>query len=586
VAAGRVKPPVAEKQSSFEVQQRAAAVVDTHFAKPRIAQGHEPESNSMGHWLRASGTGRTQKFMLQTGQLQFLVKGHLRIFTCVASHYMMAGPLHGRLVMELKADGDQPRWVRQDLSDYIGQRVVIEVSPLPDKPGELYAIVETDTTQPPATPPSLNLADRDLLQSVETDPSDLCLTRWLDQQWRLLAGALKSDQANQPGQAAWLALVGRHPGLIAGLGPKIEPLLTQWMADEKKIAPTIAPQSPLTPALVDLNPIDENVLLRGGWRRPGPVAHRNVPDAFGTQLSLSGSGSGRLELALSLTRPDQPLLARVWVNRLWQHVFGRGLVPTPDNFGILGQRPSHPELLDYLATTLVSTDQWSTKSALKRLLLSHTFAQTSHLSNPATESADPENILLHRSNLQRVEAEVIRDSILAVSGRLDRTLYGPGVPVHLTEFIIGRGRPGASGPLDGAGRRSIYTTVRRNFLPTFLVAFDLPSPFSTVGRRNATNVPAQALALANDPFVIQQAHYWADRELRDEPKSADATRLDRMFRSALARPARPDEIKALGDALIAFRAERMLEDKAKADANAWADVAHLLFSLNEFRYLP
>jgi hypothetical protein len=220
------------------------------------------------------------------------------------------------------------------------------------------------------------------------------------------------------------------------------------------------------------------------------------------------------------------------------------------------------------------------------MLLSHCFAQSSKSADNAAETADPENILLHRANLQRVEAEVIRDSILAVSGRLDRTLYGPGVPVHLTEFIIGRGRPGASGPLDGAGRRSIYTTVRRNFLPTLLVAFDLPSPFSTVGRRNATNVPAQALALANDPFVIDQAHFWAVRELRDEPKSTDAQRLDRMFRTALARPARPDEMTALNDALIAFRAERTLEDKAKADANAWADVAHMLFSLNEFRYLP
>jgi hypothetical protein len=118
------------------------------------------------------------------------------------------------------------------------------------------------------------------------------------------------------------------------------------------------------------------------------------------------------------------------------------------------------------------------------------------------------------------------------------------------------------------------------------VAFDLPSPFSTVGRRNATNVPAQALALANDPFVIDQAHFWAVRELRDKPKSTDAQRLDRMFRTALARPARLDEMTALNDALIAFRAERTLEDKAKSETNAWADVAHMLFSLNEFRYLP
>jgi hypothetical protein len=191
--------------------------------------------------------------------------------------------------------------------------------------------------------------------------------------------------------------------------------------------------------------------------------------------------------------------------------------------------------------------------------------------------------------LIRVDAEVIRDSMLAISGRLDRKLYGPGIPVHLTEFIVGRGRPGESGPLDGAGRRSIYTTVRRNFLPTFLLAFDLPTPFTTVGRRNITNVPAQSLALANDPFVIEQARFWADRELREHPDTADQERIARMFLSALARPPRQEELKTMEMALAAFKETRSSDskntDKAKI-SEAWADLGHLLFSLNEFRYLP
>jgi hypothetical protein len=242
--------------------------------------------------------------------------------------------------------------------------------------------------------------------------------------------------------------------------------------------------------------------------------------------------------------------------------------------------------LDYLAVTFVGEDRWSTKSALKRLVLSRTFSMTSKMQDSATEEADPENILLHRSNLQRIEAEAIRDSILAVSGRLDKILYGPGVPVHLTDFIVGRGRPGNSGPLDGAGRRSIYTTVRRNFLPTLLTVFDLPTPFSTVGRRNATNVPAQSLALANDPFVIDQARFWAERELREQPALSDSQRIQKMFQEAFARSPRADEQTALIEALSEYRKTRSGQDQAKSNKESWADLAHTLFSLNEFIYLP
>ncbi|MFM7317529.1 MAG: DUF1553 domain-containing protein, partial [bacterium] len=243
----------------------------------------------------------------------------------------------------------------------------------------------------------------------------------------------------------------------------------------------------------------------------------------------------------------------------------------------------------WLATSFTATDNWSTKAALKRMLLSHAFSMSSQATDTATESADPENRLLHRANLNRVEGEVIRDSILAISGRLDRKLYGPGIPVHLTEFIVGRGRPGESGPLDGAGRRSIYTTVRRNFLPTFLLAFDLPTPFTTVGRRNITNVPAQALALANDPFVIAQARFWADREHQEHPDSNDDDRMRRMFLGTLARQPKPNEIQMMEEALAAFRQSRGIDEKTAEKtkfAEAWADMGHMLFSLNEFRYLP
>src|SRR5712671_2463631 len=129
----------------------------------------------------------------------------------------------------------------------------------------------------------------------------------------------------------------------------------------------------------------------------------------------------------------------------------------------------------------------------------------------AAEQADPENLLLHRANLRRLEGEAIRDAILAISGRLDPKLGGPPVPVFLSAFMDGRGKPSHSGPLDGDGRRSIYTAVRRNFLPSMMLAFDTPIPFNTMGRRNVSNVPAQALILMNDPFIVEQAKTWSQR---------------------------------------------------------------------------
>lgn len=583
---GTVRPPTAAQSDSVTIQEQASAVVDLVFAKPRNDPQSEGESGTLGNWLRGSGTGRTQKVTVQSGHLQYLVKGHLKVLACVASHYMLTGPLHNRVTMDLKFNDDQPHWVHQDLSEYVGQRIVIEVTPFAEKPGELLAIVETSTPEPPKGALPFDDASARLVEAMEQNPTTEMLASWLALQLKTTVSEFHSKRIPTTQQARWMALAGQSPALFPELPLKLSSVISEWKAEELRIASQIVPQSPTAPALVDLNPIDENVLIRGGWRRPGPVAHRNIPDAFGTSLSLSNSGSGRLELAQSLTRPEQPLLARVWVNRLWQHAFGRGIVPTPDNFGILGQRPSHPELLDYLAVTFVGEDRWSTKSALKRIVLSQAFAMSSMLPEAGIESQDPENTLLHRANLRRVEAEVIRDSILAVSGRLDSQLYGPGVPVHLTDFIVGRGRPGHSGPLDGAGRRSIYTTVRRNFLPTFLTVFDLPSPFSTVGRRNITNVPIQALALANDPFVMEQARFWANRELRERPDSSDSQRIGAMFQEALAREPRKDELMALGEAILEFRKSRNSQDQAKMRAESWADLAHTLFSLNEFIYLP
>jgi hypothetical protein len=200
------------------------------------------------------------------------------------------------------------------------------------------------------------------------------------------------------------------------------------------------------------------------------------------------------------------------------------------------------------------------------------------------DEVDPQNVLWHRRQVRRLEGEAIRDAILAVSGRLDRSMYGPGVPIHLTEFLEGRGRP-PSGPVDGNGRRSIYLSVRRNFLSPMLQAFDTPIPQSTIGRRNVSNVPAQALILLNDPFVAQQAEVWAKRTLAESGLTTDQ-RIARLYEAAFSRPPSESEL-ACGREFVMEQAEgRNGHTDRHAESRAWADLCHALLNLKEFVFVP
>jgi len=187
--------------------------------------------------------------------------------------------------------------------------------------------------------------------------------------------------------------------------------------------------------------------------------------------------------------------------------------------------------------------------------------------------ADPQNKLWHRMAVRRLEAESIRDAVLSVSGKMNSQMYGPGVRPHLTDFMVGRGRPTESGPLDGDGRRSIYLTVRRNFLTPMFLAFDYPTPFTTIGRRGTSNVPAQALAMMNNPLVIEQAGHWAERVLA-LPDASPSDRVRFMYASAFGRPPEDPELQAA------------LEFVGSNDRQAWTDLAHVLFNVKEFIYIP
>ncbi len=354
----------------------------------------------------------------------------------------------------------------------------------------------------------------------------------------------------------------------------------EWLRESRVPAPVFAQ------AIADGTGENEYVLVRGNHKTPGPEATRRmiqaIPTSEGFEMTPE-NGSGRLRLANAVASMENPLTTRVIANRLWHHLFGRGLVASVDNFGVLGERPSHSELLDHLATSFAEHG-WSIKKTLRMIATSATYRMSSQM-DPAAEEADPDNVLLHRANVRRLSSESIRDSILQAAGNLDTTMYGPSVPIYLTPFLEGRGRPGESGPLDGNRRRSVYIEVRRNFLSPMMLTFDTPSPFNAIGRRNVSNVPSQALMLLNHPFVLQQSEVWAKRLLADE--KSEAGRLDRLFQEAFARIPQPDEITLAQEFLDAQR-RQLVESGSSGEQNAlfaWRDLCHVLINAKEFYYV-
>ncbi len=361
--------------------------------------------------------------------------------------------------------------------------------------------------------------------------------------------------------------------------PTAQRLLDSWRRERTELRSQVILKSHLAPAMMDGTGEDDHILIRGNSSKPGKIEPRHFLTAISGDSPISiQQGSGRLELANVINDPRNPLTSRVIVNRIWHHLMGRGIVPTTDDFGVLGQRPSHPELLDHLASEFVSDGQ-SIKRMIRRIVLSRTY-QMSSQADPAAVEADPKNMLWHHRSPKRLEGEVIRDSLLSLSGRLNPKLFGAPVPIHLTSFMDGRGRPGTNGPIDGDGRRSIYIAVRRNFLSPFMLTFDTPVPFSSMGRRNVSNVPAQSLILMNDPFVVDQAKRWAERTLQ-QGTDADAN-ITWMYETAFARQPTEREKQIAMEFLGVSSTSEM---KATVDLDRWSHLAHVLINTKEFIFL-
>nr|WP_231741045.1 PSD1 and planctomycete cytochrome C domain-containing protein [Thalassoglobus neptunius] len=480
---------------------------------------------------RSGRTLRTPTFAVTDGNVACRVRGEGHVVACVDSHRLIAGPLHGVTIAKIKPGSE---WTHLNLQRYVGHRIHLEFTPSEGKQLQVSLV-----------------------------------TRGATPEQRQELGRRFSDQLTAEQVAA----------VESFLDEDVSDLIANWKTEREHLQSQIMTRSQLAMAMMDGTGEDGRILIRGNSSKPGDQVPRHFLTAVnGGEVMEIPIGSGRLELAEKINAADNPLTARVAVNRIWHFLMGRGIVPTTDDFGVLGERPTHPELLDHLAVKFVN-DGRSIKKLIREIVLSRVYQLDCV---PVAESlrADPKNQMWHFRPPKRLEGEVIRDAILSISGRLDPTLYGEPVPVHLTPFMDGRGRPKNSGPLDGDGRRSIYVAVRRNFLSPFMLTFDTPAPFSTMGRRNVSNVPAQSLILMNDPFVVEQSKLWAQRAI-EENDSMDS-RLDWLYQTAFSRSSNAREREVAMEFLTASNSSG---GDVMSEQTAWEDFAHALMNTKEFIFL-
>jgi hypothetical protein len=342
---------------------------------------------------------------------------------------------------------------------------------------------------------------------------------------------------------------------------------------------------PLAMGVLDADKIvDAPFLERGDVKKVGERVSRAFPQVIELPDvgSIPADRSGRLEFARWLTHPDHPLTARVMVNRIWRHLFGAGIVKTVDNFGFSGDPPSHPELLDYLALKFTAQG-WSVKGIVRELVLSRAYRQSSDYRADAFR-ADPENRLLWRAAKRRLDAEQIRDAMLAASGEIDLSRPAGSLVARVIGdrpiSLIGLD-PKIPSDLDASVHRSVYLPVIRDRLPDVLDLFDFAEPSLVTGDRETTNVPVQALYLMNSPFVQTRATGLADRLLREA--ASDEERIRRAFVLCLSRPPDAEEMK-LAAAFFQRKAD-VSGDEASRERQLLAAYCQALLATAEFRVL-
>jgi hypothetical protein len=349
------------------------------------------------------------------------------------------------------------------------------------------------------------------------------------------------------------------------------------------------------------------VLRRGNYLQPGLEAQpalltilREESAVSRLQAEAAGASSGRrLALARQLTDPDSlagQYVARVQVNRLWQQVFGRGIVETSDNFGVSGARPTHPELLDWLTLQFLEGG-WRVKPLIKTLVMSSTYRQDSEVRDvesgvrsegpPDPKSIDPRNELLWRMRLRRLDSELVRDSILAVSGRLNRAVGGPSLMLDvLPSGMVRIKQEGLPSP-EAAHRRSVYVLARRNYHLTMLRVFDQPIVARNCTIRQPAPVVTQSLTLLHDDFVLEQARHFADRVVATSGHGSLEGQVATAFRIAFGRLPDAEDLATSIEFLQTHAARYTSQNIAEAEARhqALTHLCHMLLNASEFLYV-
>lgn len=552
------------------------------------------------------GVLRSPVFKVENERIHYRVRGRNVTVRLIVNGFFM-DEYNALLFKDCKKtlpEANEFTWVTQagDIKNHIGNDAYLEIIDHGNGFVEIDEIRFSKNANPPANAPFLTRA---LIGGAATvGPTVDRFLNLLQDPDHLTA----SQQQASTQLASWINKNRLYTALFSGGGEDISVLpdrsvfnasfatnpnsaTSRIMATAGRLGTTInrlresnlgVPAPMMALGMTDGPGLNEHVFVRGNHKNLGPIVERRFLSALSKSPIAPEDSSGRLKLAKKITAPNNPLTARVAVNRVWHHAFGRGIVESVDNFGVLGKKPSHPELLDNLAIEF-KQNGWSIKDLLRKIVLSKTYQMSSDLNSAAME-VDPDNLLLHRANIKRLSGEQIRDSMLLISGRLDPQMYGPSVPVYLTPFMTGRGRPGSSGPLDGNGRRSVYMEVRRNFLSPMMLAFDTPIPFNAIGRRNRSNVPSQALILMNSPFVETQAEQWA-KQLVSSTTTVD-DRIESTYLAAFSREPSEQERQAAKDFLKLQAKELAIpDDKILSDVSLWKDFCHVLFNVKEFIYI-
>ena len=335
------------------------------------------------------------------------------------------------------------------------------------------------------------------------------------------------------------------------------------------------PKPPMAYAVTEVEGVEQRVFIRGSHNNPGALVPQQFPVILaGEDQEEIVNGTGRLALAEWLSSPDHPLTSRVIVNRLWQWHFGEGLVRTPNNFGLMGEPPTHPELLDYLARRFMH-EGWSMKAMHRLIMLSSTYQMQSHISEEAW-TKDSANRLWSRFNRRRLSVEEMRDSLLAIDGSLDVTMGGA-----LTDSLDSYGFEEAYVHPDKTLRRTVYLPIYRNKMPTLLTLFDFADPSASIAVRPRTSVAPQGLYFMNSDFVQQRARALAGHLLQMDGID-DSARIEKAYWIALTRKPESQEV----DEMLDYIAEYPIrENSTDGKVERWQSLCRLLLTSNEYNYV-